>query len=104
MMYESYEGTLMLEANCLLDMLETGVLPACAKDLSAFRDTGLGARRKELYASVEALTEELRTAIESFPDGDGERDRAHYALRSIKPAMEAVRVAADRAASVCVCV
>merc|ERR1719213_1083826 len=35
-MYEAYNTTLSVEANTMVNMVRTGILPACAKDLSIY--------------------------------------------------------------------
>merc|ERR1712054_453375 len=69
-MFEKYTNDIFIEANCLLGMMETGVLPACAKDL------------KKKY--------------ENLPD-DSPNSQARYAVDVVKPQMEAVRELSDAA-------
>ena len=39
-MYENYIGCLSTEAETMVDMTETGILPACAKDLQQVSSSG----------------------------------------------------------------
>lgn len=37
-MYEAYNTTLSIEVNTMVQMVQTGILAACAKDLAIFKD------------------------------------------------------------------
>merc|ERR1712199_43049 len=67
-MFEKYTNDIFIEANCLLDMMETGVLPACAKDLKNYAGSDLGSKRAAIYKQLEAATEDLQEKYENLPD------------------------------------
>merc|ERR1712151_927260 len=48
-MYEAYNTTLMVEAKTMVQMIETGILPACAKDLAGYGTSKLVGGRGQLY-------------------------------------------------------
>merc|ERR1712066_941271 len=51
-MYEAYNTTLSVEAQTMVEMIQTGILPACAKDLATFKDApALVGDRAALYGS-----------------------------------------------------
>lgn len=95
-MAESVAQDIAIEVDCMLMMLNTGVLPACAKDLQAFEGTGLGAERKALYSAVENATRSLREAYENIPEGDALAS-VEYAQYTLRPAMQLAREQADAA-------
>lgn len=94
-MAERLATDIVIEADCMVNMINTGVLPACAKDLRDFDGTGLGASRKALYSSVEKSVQELKTVVDDIP-GDA-LEAASYAQYKIRPAMEGARSKADAA-------
>lgn len=95
-MAESIAQDIAIEVDCMLMMLNTGVLPACAKDLQTFEGTGLGAERKALYSAVENATRSLREAYENIPEGDAIASM-EYAQYTLRPAMQSAREQADAA-------
>merc|ERR1712146_541056 len=68
-MFENYATTLSVEVETLIDMIETGILPACAKDMAK-------------YKAMPALA--------------GDRE-ATYTGDTIKPQMVAIRALVDKA-------
>merc|ERR1719397_1216445 len=66
-MYENYIETILIEANCLVNMLNTGVIPVCLKDLKTYENTILYEERKEILTSLMQMTRKLMSQIESFP-------------------------------------
>lgn len=91
---EKYVADIELEATCLLKMVETGLLPAAAKDLANFSGTGLGASRQQIYANVEAAAEKLR-GIHSGIEAAAAAPR--YCADTVIPAMVELREACDKA-------
>ena len=89
---EKYAADIELEATCLLKMAETGILPACAKDLKTFLGSTLGGKRAALYTSVEELSEALREVHAGIHDAE---DPAQYCVENVVPAMAALRKAID---------
>jgi glutamine synthetase len=95
---DTHVETIMIEANVMLDMLETGVIPACAKDLQTYSGEAakLAGVRAQVYASVGEKTRALSDAIDALPQGDTEQ-AAQYVQDVIRPKMAEVRVVADEA-------
>lgn len=98
-MYHAYSNAIKMEANCLLDMLKTGVLPAALADLKHTKDA-LGDVAAKVVAQHVALkqakvteliecTQALEAVLVAFPAGhDGDAAAATYCLERLKPAME----------------
>jgi len=95
-MFEQYTGALTIEAASMLDMVNTGVVPACADDLQTFKGTELGGNRKTVYEGVVAGAEMLRNGLDGLPNAEP-RDQARYCLEVLKPAMEELRHSCDEA-------
>ena len=57
--YGNHCHSFYLRFRCLLKMVETGLLPAASRDLKNYLDSGLGGRRKEIYARVEVMATSL---------------------------------------------
>merc|ERR1711972_1204815 len=94
-MFENYCTTLNVEASTLIDMIETGILPACAKDMAKFRAMPqLGGDRESTYLGIKDETDKLKALFEKKPhDLQAE---AKYLCDVIKPQMEAVRALVDQ--------
>merc|ERR1712050_223840 len=56
-MFENYNTTLSVEVETLIDMIETGILPACAKDKAK---PALAGDREATYASIKTETDKLK--------------------------------------------
>merc|ERR1711988_55859 len=95
--FEKYINDLMIESNCLLDMMQTGVIPACAADLATFSGSSLGSSRGAKYAALEASVDSLQSLVDAFPDDADVNAQARYCVDVIKPQMLAVREASDTA-------
>ena len=95
-MFEKYTNDITIEANCLVNMMETGVLPACAKDLANYQGTDLGTKRAAIYKQLETATDELQSMYENLPEGSP-NDQARYCVDVIKPQLAAVRDLSDTA-------
>merc|ERR1711881_243220 len=52
--FEKYVNDITMEADTLLDMAETGVVPACAEDFKKYAGASLGSKREAAYTAVEA--------------------------------------------------
>eukprot|EP00928_Gymnodinium_smaydae_P095451 TRINITY_DN8212_c0_g1_i1.p2 TRINITY_DN8212_c0_g1~~TRINITY_DN8212_c0_g1_i1.p2 ORF type:complete len:105 (+),score=21.94 TRINITY_DN8212_c0_g1_i1:35-349(+) len=81
-----------------MHMLDTGILPACGKDLAKYAASPklkLGGEREEVYSNIKAESEKLRSAIEKKPHDLLEE--AKYLNDVIKPQMLAVRKLVDKA-------
>eukprot|EP00928_Gymnodinium_smaydae_P012993 TRINITY_DN1474_c0_g1_i13.p1 TRINITY_DN1474_c0_g1~~TRINITY_DN1474_c0_g1_i13.p1 ORF type:complete len:669 (+),score=173.15 TRINITY_DN1474_c0_g1_i13:62-2008(+) len=95
-MLENYCTTLSVEVSTLVQMLDTGILPACAKDLAKYAASPkLAGEREEVYSNIKAESEKLRVAIEKKPHDL--LDEAKYLNDVIKPQMAAVRKLVDKA-------
>ena len=99
-MFEKYTNDLTIEASCLVDMMQTGVLPACAQDLAQYVGGQLStsaSTRATAYQELESSVDQLSTLCEEFPDDGSPNDQARYCVDVIKPQMETVRELSDTA-------
>merc|ERR1711860_197597 len=94
-MYEAYNATLMTEVKSLIHMVETGILPACAKDLATYGQSKLAGGRAALYESIDAETQKLKKLLSQVP-ADMEKE-ADFLCDVVKPQMAAVRKFVDEA-------
>merc|ERR1712139_606074 len=96
-MYEAYNTTLSVEANTMVDMVRTGILPACAKDLATYKDTpALAGSRAKLYETISTETDKLSALMKAVPHDDLPKE-AEYLCETVKPQMAAIRAAVDEA-------
>jgi glutamine synthetase len=96
---DGYAMHIEIEGNSLLKMLDTGVMPALAKDLETYSNFDTGVDRASLYSKVAAGTNKLRDALASIPEG--EQAAADYCAATVRPAMDAVREVTDQAENLC---
>eukprot|EP00928_Gymnodinium_smaydae_P056001 TRINITY_DN3944_c0_g2_i1.p1 TRINITY_DN3944_c0_g2~~TRINITY_DN3944_c0_g2_i1.p1 ORF type:complete len:267 (+),score=74.09 TRINITY_DN3944_c0_g2_i1:40-801(+) len=95
-MLENYCTTLSVEVNTLTQMLDTGILPACAKDMEKYaKSPKLGGEREALYSSIKVESDKLRSMFEKKPHDL--LQEATYLNDTIKPQMLAVRKLVDKA-------
>jgi len=95
-MFESYVTTIGVEVNTLVDMIETGILPACAKDMAKYRALpSLAGEREATYSGIKAETDKLKELFEKKPHEL--QAEAAYLCDKIKPQMMAVRALVDKA-------
>merc|ERR1719413_100661 len=95
-MYEAYSTTLSIEAKTMIDMVETGILPACVQDLALYKDSpSLAGDREKTYGSIKTENNKLKTILASAPD-DLEKE-AEFFCDSVKPQMAVVRGLVDTA-------
>jgi len=95
-MYESYVTQLGIEVQTLISMVESGILPACMKDLrnyEAFPE--LGGPREDVYKGIMVETEKLKDLMKRVPSGW--ELQATYLCDVVKCQMVAVREMVDRA-------
>jgi glutamine synthetase len=92
---EEYINTINLEADCLLKMMNNGVLPGAANDLAAFSASGMGAKRGAVYLAAEAATEKLQEVVDNFPEDADLSAQTHYCADEIRAQMDAVRAHSD---------
>lgn len=97
LMFESYNSLLETEAKTLIRMVETGIMPACTKDLSTYKDfLDLAGDRPSIYRSIKSENDKLKGLLAAVPHGDIQ-DEAFYFCGTIKPQMETVRSYVDQA-------
>lgn len=95
-MLENYATTLDIEAKTLIHMVETGILPACAKDVALYKDCPeLAGDRVSTYAHIKLETDVLKDLLAQQPSLLVLR--SPYLHDVVKPQMDAVRVLVDRA-------
>merc|ERR1740129_2143429 len=79
----------------MIRMVETGILPACARDLSSYGSSKLAGGRAKLYDSIMAETEKLKGMLGKLPS-DMVKE-AEFLCDTVKPQMNAVRKLVDDA-------
>jgi len=95
-MFESYVTTLSVEASTLIDMVETGILPACSEDMATYGEVlALAGERMEVYSGIKDAADKLKTLLASKPHEV--RAEAKYYCDVIKPQMLVVRELVDKA-------
>jgi len=96
LMFEQYNEVMHVETNTMIKMVETGILPACAKDLSIFKDApDLAGDRRALYSSIKKAVEDLKKLHKAVPhEFDAE---AFYFSDVIKPKTAELRELVDEA-------
>ena len=120
MMYENYNSTITIEATTMIHMIDTGMLPACVKDLDIYHNNiELAGDRPSVYRSLAAANQKLKDLVNTLPQEQESDDESpcspphspltqrktanlHSALASyladtIKPQMAVVRELADQA-------
>jgi len=95
-MFENYNTTLGIEVQTLLNMVATGILPACAKDMAKYVTMpALGGERLATYTGIKTEADKLQQVFAKKPhDLQAE---ATYLCDVIKPQMLAVRALVDKA-------
>jgi glutamine synthetase len=95
-MYEAYITTLSIEAQTMIDMTESGILPACAKDLALYKDSlGLAGDREKVYGSIKIECDELKNTLANMPHDMAKE--AEYLCETVKPQMARLRDGVDKA-------
>jgi len=96
-MYESYISTLKIEAETLILMVDTGITPACAKDLAKYKNTaGLVGEREKVYGSIVTENSKLKEMVNQAHQPTLEQE-ATYLCETVKPQMGKVRSLVDEA-------
>ncbi len=98
-MYEKYINDITIEADCLLDMMQTGALPACAADLEAMGP--LKGNRQNVYSGLDAEVSKLQDMFDALPADAEVGEQARYCADVLKPQLEAVRSCSDAAERLC---
>jgi len=95
-MFENYNTTLGIEVLTMIDMMETGILPACAKDMAKYAAMPkLAGERESVYSGIKAETDKLRALMEKKPHEL--KAEATYLCDTVKPQMAALRALVDKA-------
>merc|ERR1712039_111339 len=95
-MFESYSTTLSVEVSTLIDMIETGILPACAKDMAKYAAMPkLAGEREATYAGIKVEIDKLKALWEKKPHEL--KAEATFLCDTIKPQMQAIRAVVDKA-------
>jgi glutamine synthetase len=96
-LFENYVGTLCTEVNTLVHMIETGVIPACAKDMAKYEGDMkmMAGEREATYVGIKAESDKLKCMFQHRPDDL--RAEATYLCDVVKPQMSVVRALVDKA-------
>jgi len=93
-MYENYNTTLEIEANTLIQMVETGIMPACGKDMDNYKGLpSLGGERAKVYTLIRSETDKLKQLMNGVPKDLAKA--SEYFCNTVKPQMEAIRQKVD---------
>jgi glutamine synthetase len=96
LMFENYNVCVSTEAKTLVKMVDSGILPACAKDLSIYKDAPmLAGDRAHLYAAIKSENDKLKDLLSAVPH-DLEQE-AFFFCQSVKPQMDTLRSFVDKA-------
>jgi len=81
----------------MINMTETGILPACAKDLEKYKAfEKLGGNRKTVYEGIVEQMEKLKASFSAKPHSSL-AEEATYLCDTVKPQMAQLRAAVDKA-------
>jgi len=95
-MYENYNNTLNIEVETLIHMVDTGILPACARDLAIYKDVpSLAGDRSHIYQKIRTENENLKKMHAARPHEIAAE--ATYLCDVIKDQMDKVREFVDQA-------
>jgi len=95
-MLESYITTLSIEASTLIRMVDTGIVPACAKDLATYAGAPeLAGDRKEVYSNIVKETNALKALLAK--EEEELLAQAKHMCDVVKPKMAVVRSFVDKA-------
>jgi glutamine synthetase len=97
LMYENYSICVSTEAATLIQMVDSGIVPACAKDLSIYKDAPkLAGDRPKVYERIIAENTKLKELMQKVPADDSEKE-AFYYCETVKPQLENLRSQVDKA-------
>jgi glutamine synthetase len=97
-MYEAYVTTISVEAQTLIEMVDTAIIPACAMDMNKYKDfPKLSRGRDALYQSIAEENETLKGFKEKMPHNADLHEEATYCCETLKPQLEKIRSLVDRA-------
>lgn len=96
-MFENYITALKIEAETMIQMVDTAIVPACVKDLkkTPFANKKFAATRKPAYEAILAETAKLKEVLAKHQDSL--QKEATHLCDVVKPQMEKVRKAVDTA-------
>jgi len=95
-MYENYNTCMAIEAHTFISMIDTGILPACAKDMALYGAAPfLLGDRAAVYSGIKEETDKLRELVAAVPHGDVAE--ATYMCDVINPQMLVARALVDQA-------
>jgi len=95
-MYENYVTAVVTEAQTLIMMVNTGIIPACAKDMAKYiAAPKLAGKREAVYEGIVAACTKLEEMTVSMPDGLAAE--ANYLNDTVKPQMAELRKLVDTA-------
>eukprot|EP00930_Biecheleria_cincta_P054226 TRINITY_DN4020_c0_g1_i2.p1 TRINITY_DN4020_c0_g1~~TRINITY_DN4020_c0_g1_i2.p1 ORF type:complete len:490 (+),score=110.75 TRINITY_DN4020_c0_g1_i2:202-1470(+) len=98
-MLENYVTSLSVEADTMVQMMETSMYAACAKDLEKYKSLPkLAGNRQAVYESIVDETEKLKAAIQA-KHKPTLQEEATYLCDIVKPQMAALREVVDKAES-----
>jgi glutamine synthetase len=101
-LYENYIKAILCEVDCLLNMVSTGILAACATDLKTCDSSKsetlqlLFKEKDSLYASLYKENAKLKQMYEKFPSDADHATQAKYASNDLKTQMLEVRNICDK--------
>jgi len=100
---EQFVNQIVLEANTLLKMINTGVVPSVLKSLNdKLDDKALDEyinQRKILLSQTVSNTQKLQQIMEKLPSDLSEQ--AHYCQHTIRPQLRAIREKCDELEKIC---
>merc|ERR1711948_85456 len=95
-MYENYATTLTVEVTTMVQMVETGILPACAQDMASYAAMpSLKGDRESVYGNIKKETDKLSQLFAKKPHDLAAE--ATYLCDVVKPQMGVVRGLVDKA-------
>eukprot|EP00415_Alexandrium_ostenfeldii_P000530 UN0530 len=95
-MFENYYTVLSVEVETMVQMVQTSILPACAKDLAKYASApSLKGDRGEIYDGIKKETDKLSELFSKKPHAL--QEEATYLCETVKPQMAAVWSFVDKA-------
>jgi glutamine synthetase len=93
MIYEHYSAVVKMEAATVIQMFNTGLIPACGEEIRKMPSALLG-RRETVYAELGRATQQLEDVLAAVPKDDL-KEEAHYIKDKLRPQLVAARKAAE---------
>jgi glutamine synthetase len=99
-MYENYINVLTIEAETLIKMVESGIIPACVKDLAKYQNfPKMAGERTTIYEGIVDETESLKKVLGAVSGKSLHEDAVHM-CNTVKPQMDKLRKLVDKAENV----